>query len=152
LPTLDKTIKPRLIRVRAASAGEERELIKGEIVSFLQEHRWKHASFYSCAILSTPPELLNSSMGAFLVGLGIYLGTVWAENLDRVAGKTAAGAVLICYIVVAVLGLARFFWADYGKEEETDPLRKWIEALETEPLPGTEKGAATSEASASSKV
>jgi hypothetical protein len=134
----EETIKQRLIRARASSAGEERELVKREIVHFLQEHRWKHASFYSCAILSTPPELLNSSMGAFLTGLGIYLGSVWAKDLDPVGGKTATRAILICYIVVAVLGLARFFWADHGKEAETAAVKRWIKMLEADPGPTIE--------------
>jgi hypothetical protein len=74
-------------------------------------------------------------MGAFLAGLGIYLGSVWAKDLDPVAGKTAARAILICYIVVAVLGLGRFFWADHGKEAETAAVKRWIKALEAEPGP-----------------
>ena len=130
----EETIKPRLICTHTTSEGEEREFVKREIVRFLQDHRWKHASFYSCAVLSTPPELLNSSMGAFLIGLGVYLGSVWAKNLDPVAGKAATRAILICYVVVAVLGLARFFWADHGKEAETIPVKKWIKELEAEPV------------------
>lgn len=125
----EKALRPRITHAQAASSGGERKILRKEIVQFLEGHRWKHASFYSCAILSTPPELLNASMGAFLVGLGIYLGCVWEQDLDPISGTTASRALLICYVVVAVLGLGRFYWADHGKEKELSPIREWLRDL-----------------------
>lgn len=131
--SFEKELRPRITRAQAApAAGGERDLVRKEIVQFLEKHRWKHASFYSCASLSTPPELLNSSMGAFLVGLGIYLGCVWTQDLDPVAGKTASRALLICYVTVAALGIGRFYWADQGKEKELSPIREWLRDLKVE--------------------
>lgn len=128
----EKTLRSRIVHAQTASAVGERELVRKDIVHFLEQHRWKHASFYSCAILSTPPELLNASMGAFLVGLGIYLGCVWAQDLDTVSGKTASRALLICYVIVAALGIGRFYWADNGKEKELAPIREWLSDLKVD--------------------
>ncbi|KEF51910.1 uncharacterized protein A1O9_11899 [Exophiala aquamarina CBS 119918] len=125
----EKRLRPRIRHAQITSAGEERELVRKDIVRFLEGHRWKRASFYSCAILSIPPELLNASMGAFLVGLGIYLGCLWAQDLDPISGKTAPRALLICYLLVAALGLGRFYWADHGKEKELSPIREWLREL-----------------------
>ncbi|KAF2260312.1 hypothetical protein CC78DRAFT_536491 [Lojkania enalia] len=124
--SFDNTIRPRLKNPNVV----ERATIKREIIQFLEDQRWKNASFYSCAILSVPPELLNASMGAFLVGLGIYLGSVWAKDLDPVAGRMATRAVLICYIVVGVVGLARFFGANHGKDAGIVPAMRWTAELE----------------------
>lgn len=130
--TFEKTLRSRITHAQATSAIGERELVRKDIVHFLEQNRWKYASFYSCAILSTPPELLNASMGAFLVGLGIYLGCVWAQDLDPVSGKTASRALLICYVIVAALGIGRFYWADHGKEKELAPIREWLRDLKVD--------------------
>lgn len=129
----ERELRPRITRAQATPAtGTERELVRKEIVQFLEKHRWKHASFYACASLSTPPELLNASMGSFLVGLGIYLGCVWTQDLDTVAGTTASRAILICYVTVAALGIGRFYWADQGKEKELSPIRGWLKDLKVD--------------------
>ncbi|KAK5050795.1 hypothetical protein LTR84_003354 [Exophiala bonariae] len=129
----ERELRPRIIHAQASPAtAAEREVLRTEIVQFLEKHRWKHASFYACASLSTPPELLNASMGSFLVGLGIYLGCVWAQNLDPVAGPTASRAILICFVTVAALGIGRFYWADQGKEKELSPIRGWLNDLKVD--------------------
>jgi len=95
------------------------------ILTFVQENKWKLPSFYSCTLLTSPSLLLNVSLPAFLIALGIYLGTVWNKDLDPVAGTVASRAVLICYIICVVLGFGLFFGASDRKEAETDFVRRW---------------------------
>jgi hypothetical protein len=130
--TFEKALRSRIAHAQTTSEVGERELVRKDIVHFLEQHRWKHASFYSRTVLSTPPELLNASMGAFLVCLGIYLGCVWAQDLDTVSGKTASRALLICYVIVAALGIGRFYWADHGKEKDVAPIREWLKDLKVD--------------------
>ena len=49
--------------------------------------------------MSAPNMLLSSSLNAFLIGLGVYLGFVWTRNLDEPAGAIGSRAVFITYIV-----------------------------------------------------
>jgi len=49
--------------------------------------------------ISAPNVLLSSSLNAFLLGLGVYLGQIWTRHLDESAGVTASRAVFITYAV-----------------------------------------------------
>jgi len=119
-------------RIDAAdlSVSEEVDSIRSSISRFVEENKWKLPSFYSCTMLAAPSLLLNLSLPSFLLGLGIYLGTVWKKNLDPVAGSTASVAVMICYIICLSLACALFFGASGQKEAETDFLRRWMDNLQ----------------------
>jgi hypothetical protein len=124
-----KIIGPRLAKAHACS-DEEIADIQASVIAFLEESKWKEASFYSCLLLSAPSILLNCSLVSFLIGLGVYLGDVWKKDLDAVAGKTASRAVLIVYVVGTISGLVLFFGPSSKKDAEAGFVRKWNAALE----------------------
>ena len=128
----ERTVGPRLRAARTATA-DEKDVLRAAVVRFLQENRWTTPSFYSCAMLSAPSILLNTATGAFLCGLGIYLGSVWSRGLDPEAGPVAVRAVMICYIVGAVCGLALFFGSSNRKQAELKRVRRWMEVIEAKP-------------------
>jgi hypothetical protein len=114
------------LRSRLETSGPNSTVeVERLILTFVQENKWKLPSFYSCTLLTSPSLLLNVSLPAFLLALGIYLGTVWNKDLDPVAGTVASRAVLICYIICVVLGFGLFFGASDRKEAETDFVRRW---------------------------
>ncbi|EUC51347.1 hypothetical protein COCMIDRAFT_144 [Bipolaris oryzae ATCC 44560] len=63
-------------------------------------------SVASVLTIAAPTMLLNSSLNAFLVGLGIYLGFVWTRDLNETAGAFSSRAVFITYMV----GLVVCYW------------------------------------------
>ncbi|KAH8768849.1 hypothetical protein F5883DRAFT_63347 [Diaporthe sp. PMI_573] len=56
-------------------------------------------SITSVLTYSAPNALLSASVCAFLVGLGIYLGFVWTNDLDQSASPSDSRAVFVTYIV-----------------------------------------------------
>jgi hypothetical protein len=126
----DKIFKSRL-KTTNLSSQEEVSALRAEITRFLEDHRWKTASFYTCALLSAPSQLLNYSLASLLVGLGVYLGKIWRNKLDPVAGNMASRAVFACYITATLYGLALFFGVSTGNYGETGIIQRWIAALET---------------------
>lgn len=108
---------------------EEAESIRRSFAQFLDDNKWKSPSFYACTMLTAPSLLLNVSLPAFLLALGIYLGSVWKQDLDPVAGSVASRAVMICYIVCLVLACGLFFGASNQKEADRDFTRRWMDDL-----------------------
>lgn len=60
-------------------------------------------SLHAALLLVIPSQLLTLAVGAFLVGLGIYLGFLWAHHLKEIRGHNSELAVLIVYIVFSAL-------------------------------------------------
>jgi branched-subunit amino acid ABC-type transport system permease component len=52
--------------------------------------------------MSSPSMMINFALGAFLTGIGIYLGFVWQNNLDTLAGKTDSRNIFVCFLVSLV--------------------------------------------------
>ena len=100
--------------------------IQSDIATFIDENKSSAASIHACFILQTPGCLLNLSVVSFLVGLGIYLGSVYSQNLDQQAGPMASRAVLICYVVCTACCQILFFGPGYLKTMEYAPYRRWI--------------------------
>jgi uncharacterized membrane protein YedE/YeeE len=65
-------------------------------------------SLYAAILLVLPSQLLNLSLGAFFVGLGIYLGFLCTRDLREVAGPESALAILIFYIVSTAVFLGMY--------------------------------------------
>jgi len=74
--------------------------------------------------------MINFAVGAFLTGIGVYLGFVWKNDLDTLASKSESRNVFICFLISLVfcysfygLPLLSKLWEDYrksdGKEVET---------------------------------
>ncbi|EMD97114.1 hypothetical protein COCC4DRAFT_51163 [Bipolaris maydis ATCC 48331] len=60
-------------------------------------------SVASVLTIAAPTMLLNASLNAFLLGLGIYLGFVWTWDLNETAGASSSRAVFIIYMVDLVV-------------------------------------------------
>ncbi|XP_014555841.1 hypothetical protein COCVIDRAFT_16657 [Bipolaris victoriae FI3] len=94
-------------------------------------------SVASVLTIAAPTMLLNSSLNAFLVGLGIYLGFVWTWDLNKIAGASSSRAVFITFMVSLVVcywiyAISNVIVADqsYVSEAELlgekDPLRSFF--------------------------
>ena len=80
--------------------------------------------------MSAPNMLLSSSLNAFLVGLGVYLGYVWTRNLGEQAGAMGSRGVFITYVVglgvcYFVYALSRLIIADQSYVSEREWVRKY---------------------------
>jgi hypothetical protein len=81
--------------------------------------------------MSAPSILLSSSLNAFLIGLGVYLGFVWTRNLDEFAGVRGSRAVFVIYVVglivcYCVYALSRAVVADQSYISEREWLQKYV--------------------------
>lgn len=57
----------------------------------------------SVLTVSAPKLLLSTSISAFLIGLGVYIGSVWKRKLDNDAGVHSSKAIFIVYLVSVAL-------------------------------------------------
>lgn len=101
------------------------EIVTEIVTAFRDENRWKAASFNSAVIIRAPALLLNYSVGAFLIGLGIYLGSVATKNLNPTAGQGASRAVLIVFVVTTAVGILLYLIPTILKSLELAPVRRW---------------------------
>jgi hypothetical protein len=62
-------------------------------------------SVTAAAVLLSPSQLLQISIGALFVALGVYLGTMYTEGLGSLKGRDANLAVLIFFIVFSVVAI-----------------------------------------------
>jgi hypothetical protein len=91
--------------------------------------RWERASVHAALMIKIPALLLNWSVGAFLIGLGIYLGSFWIRRLDPSQTQSSSLGVLIVYIVITGVGLLLFFVSVLLKYLEGVPIRILLERL-----------------------
>ena len=128
----EKLIKPRLKKVNQLGTAARAQL-RNEIIMFMKENQYHTASMWACLTLQAPLTLLNLSLGAFLVGLGIYLASVFAQNLDVEAGRIGSRAVLICYVVCIGCSFGLFAVPRHLGGMESGSIRRWIRAVDQAP-------------------
>lgn len=87
-------------------------------------------SINAALMLVTPSQLLNFSLGAFLIGLGIYVGFLYSQNLGEVRGKDSALAVLIVYILFTSAFLMLYGYPAGMKTLESLLIRQKMEDFE----------------------
>ena len=92
-------------------------------------YRWDRVSFLAAVLLLTPMQLLKMSLNAFLVGLGIYLGRLYAANLIPTFGSGSL-ALLIIYVGTAVIGIGIFYVPQALKSSQRD-MAEHFEKLKT---------------------
>ncbi|KAF2465770.1 uncharacterized protein BDR25DRAFT_345946 [Lindgomyces ingoldianus] len=85
------------------------------------QHRWKIASAYSAMILIHPMDLLKIALSTFLIGLGIYLGRVWAIGLVPSFGLGSL-FIFITFLITVVCGMGFYYIALELKKLESEPL------------------------------
>lgn len=78
----------------------------------------KTPSILSVLVLSVPAFMLNISLSALLIALGIYLGFIWTRNLDTDAGLHDSRNVFIFYIVGVFSMIAVYFIPNALKNSE----------------------------------
>ncbi|KAI7088627.1 hypothetical protein KC356_g3147 [Hortaea werneckii] len=88
---------------------EQLQMTQDRVLARLQSDRWVTPSINSAVILVAPVRLLNLAVAAFLIGLGIYLGLAFSENIAIAAGNQGNLANMIIYILVVVICLL-LFW------------------------------------------
>lgn len=87
-------------------------------------------------MLAAPSELLNASLAALLVGLGIYLGLTWSKGLSAFQGSHAALAILIMYVVVTFGALTVYFYPAGLKILELQQQQQQAPSLQQGPKDG----------------
>ncbi|GAB1743603.1 hypothetical protein NU219Hw_g529t1 [Hortaea werneckii] len=100
-----------LLRPGTETTGTKEQLqtLGDRVLARLQSDRWVTPSINSAVMLVAPVRLLNLAVAAFLIGLGIYLGLAFSENIAITAGNRGNLANMIIYILVVVISLL-LFW------------------------------------------
>jgi hypothetical protein len=60
------------------------------------------ASVAAAILMSSPSMMINFALGSFLTGIGVYLGFVWQDELDAIAGKSGSRKVFVCFLISLV--------------------------------------------------
>ncbi|OCL07308.1 hypothetical protein AOQ84DRAFT_377815 [Glonium stellatum] len=68
----------------------------------------RSASLFSALVMIAPSSMINIALGAFLLGLGIYLGFLWTRHLDTQGGKNDSRDVFIIFIISTVIIIALY--------------------------------------------
>jgi len=119
--TLRKTITP-FPELGLVVPQSSVETYRRTIENFAQEFKWKTASFNAAFMIKVPSLLLNWSVGAFILGLGVYLGCVWRP--DGISERNGSLGILITYLITTVGGLLLYYVPKAGKILESSTLRR----------------------------
>ncbi|KAF3347575.1 hypothetical protein HYQ45_004987 [Verticillium longisporum] len=97
----------------------------------------REASALAAILLSAPSGLLALSLNAFVIGLGIYLGCTYTDNLISELGKGGSLGVLVFYIVASATATFLYTFPQLVKSSEkyddqvVTSLRRQIELLDS---------------------
>ena len=84
------------------------------------------ASFHAAVLLAIPTQLLNWSLSFFLVGVAIYYGEVFSNQLGTLPGPNSNLAVFLFYMITtAIAGLGYFLplWGKALEKREAEKIR-----------------------------
>jgi hypothetical protein len=97
--SFSQAAEPRDLRVWLSSSVRWDETKKrAELESSLVAHQ----------ILQAPFEIISMSIILFVVGFGVYLGSIWAAGIRMSTGRQADRAVLISFIIPTVFVLLMY--------------------------------------------
>ncbi|THX48282.1 hypothetical protein D6D06_09183 [Aureobasidium pullulans] len=108
----------------SATQGSQSEELRKKVEHFAQEFRWKTASFNAAFMIKVPSLLLNWSVSAFLIGLGIYLGCLWIPDTSASRKRDGSLGVLLFYIATTIGGLLLYFVPAACKFLEMLPIKR----------------------------
>ncbi|EEY22682.1 conserved hypothetical protein [Verticillium alfalfae VaMs.102] len=97
----------------------------------------REASALAAILLSAPSGLLVLSLNAFVIGLGIYLGCTYTDNLISDLGRGGSLGVLVFYIVASATATFLYTFPQIVKSSEkyddqmVTSLRRQIELLDS---------------------
>ena len=109
--------RPQSLSSRKSSRGSEKQ--NGRV-----------ASANAALMLSAPVRFLGISLGAFLVGMGVYLGFLYSHHLADIRGANVGLAILIIYIISTTFFLMLHGYPSGMKILETLLSRSFAEALD----------------------
>jgi hypothetical protein len=109
-----------------------------QIMDLVNKKRWVRASVNAALMIKMPALLLNWSVAAFLIGLGVYLGSFWVRDLDSHLARRSSLGVLVAYIAVTAVGLLLFFVPMVLKYLEGAPIRRLFDRLKEQAKPADE--------------
>jgi len=75
-------------------------------------------------MIKVPSLLLNWSVGAFVLGIGVYLGCVWKPDGESSPSRNGSLGVLITYLITTIEGLSLFYIPKVCKILESSSLRR----------------------------
>ena len=78
--------------------------------------------------ISAPQALLSASLNSFLVGFGVYLGSVWKSSLDNDAGENNSRMVFISFIVSTTFCYGIYSLSGLAQSAQ-DPIQKMLEGM-----------------------
>jgi hypothetical protein len=74
-------------------------------------------------LLSGAKMFFDTSLMLYIVGLGVYLGSVWQKAVDKSAGQTESRNIFILFVVFA--GLYFFLYQAMDRLTDTSRLQGW---------------------------
>jgi len=111
-----------------ASERIQRDKVVKEFIEWhrtsIRDHK-RRASPTAAVMIKTPYRLLVISLGAFLAGLGIYLGCLWQRHLEVPWSKNESLNVLISYIVFTGWWGIFLTGQEISGALETAPIQRW---------------------------
>ncbi|KAL4916477.1 hypothetical protein BDW62DRAFT_186065 [Aspergillus aurantiobrunneus] len=117
---------------RAADGHPRIKEVKSMIAEFRRENRWKSASFHSILMVKAPTLLLKYALASFVIGLGIYFGSLAFSEVDTPTPRRSHRAIFIVYIVASFLGLLIYYVPATLKELELSPARRYAQMVTNE--------------------
>jgi ABC-type multidrug transport system fused ATPase/permease subunit len=135
-PTKDLNKLNQILASLKAIASPEAQDKDAHIVDDLRrlQSQWRVPSPAAAVMITVPMSLLNISLNAFLIGLGIYLGKVFTAKLIPSYGLGSL-IILIVFVVTTLTGISMFYVAQGFKAMEkvsAVELQKLVEATEDE--------------------
>ena len=80
--------------------------------------------FFAVLIVSGPRILLHYSLNAYMIGLAVYLGLVWQDQLDTDASPGDSRNIFIFSMVSLILCYAIYYMSDIANRCKPSPWKK----------------------------
>jgi hypothetical protein len=82
-------------------------------------------------MISCPKQLIRYALPAYMVGLGVYLGSLWHYQLDTEAGYNDSRNIFIVFLVST---LFCYLCSKFAKVKDVDYWKEEIDTLKSKPL------------------
>ncbi|KAI9708051.1 MAG: hypothetical protein M1820_004255 [Bogoriella megaspora] len=90
----------------------------------------RSASLYSALLLGAPSAMITGALSWFLLGTGVYLGSVWKRNLDSAAGVENSRNVFIIFLIGTVFCGSVYPLLVFLKHREHGPVKLIIRIMQ----------------------
>jgi hypothetical protein len=103
----------------------------GKVREWIRFSKCKGRCIFPCHLavlmMSLSKQLLNFALIAYVIGLGVYLGSLWQNQLDTAAGHNDSRNIFIVFLISVSLGLSVSLFArvkNMDWKEKAIPLGK----------------------------